>query len=79
MAVDTRNKRASVIGIAAVLAAVLPAPDATVAQADRQHVAYCYSGIEASATNAPYEEAPADRRIVLTGGLRVITLRPDDD
>lgn len=42
---DTRNKRASAIGLAFTALSVLPAPDAAVSQADRQHVAYCYAGI----------------------------------
>lgn len=52
MAVDTRDKRSSVIGINAPL---FPNPDGSLAtQADRQHVAWCYSGILAG--------APADDR-----------------
>jgi hypothetical protein len=47
MAVDTRNKRASVLGLTLAALAVLPAPDGTVAQADRQQVAWCYAGISA--------------------------------
>lgn len=44
---DTRNKRASAIGVAFVAALILPAPDATVGQPDRQHAAYSYAGIQA--------------------------------
>jgi hypothetical protein len=49
MAVDTRSKRASSVGIGLpfVLAPVLP--DGTIAQADRQHIALSYSGILATA------------------------------
>ena len=48
MAVDTRSKRASSVGILipSTLAPVLP--DGTIAQADRQHVAFSYSGIAAA-------------------------------
>jgi len=48
MAVDTRSKRASSVGILipSTLAPVLP--DGTIAQADRQHVAFSYSGILAT-------------------------------
>ena len=49
MAVDTRNKRASVLGFVFPLTLILPAPDAAIVQADRQHVAYSYSGISAEA------------------------------
>lgn len=49
MAVDTRNKRASCLGIARTPPTVFPNPDGTIAQPDRQHTAYCYPGITASA------------------------------
>jgi hypothetical protein len=45
MAVDTRNKRASVIGLAAATLLTLPLADASVGTADRPHVAYSYAGI----------------------------------
>jgi hypothetical protein len=41
---DTRNKRASVLGFALASLLVLPAPDGTIAAADRQHVAVSYAG-----------------------------------
>lgn len=47
MAIDTRAKRASVLGVAMAATLTLPAPDSTVGQPDRQGVAYAYSGIEA--------------------------------
>lgn len=47
MAVDTRNKRASILGIGLAAAIVFPNPDATVAQADRQQCARVYAGIDA--------------------------------
>ena len=45
MAVDTRSKRASVLGIGLAAALTLPLVDGTVAQADRQHVAFAYAGL----------------------------------
>lgn len=42
MALDTRNKRAS-----ALLLAVLPLADSSVALADRQQVTWLYAGVEA--------------------------------
>lgn len=48
MALDTRNKRASALGLIAGLALVLPTADSSIAQADRQQVAFSYSGIAAS-------------------------------
>lgn len=48
MAVDTRDKRASCLGIAGPYRVVFPNPDgATTEEGDRQQVAYAYSGIEA--------------------------------
>jgi hypothetical protein len=46
---NTRNKRASALGVTLAALVVLPAPDGTIAQADRQQVAYCYAGISAGA------------------------------
>jgi hypothetical protein len=53
MAVDTRSRRASVLGIALAVNLTLPLSDGTVGQPDRQHVAFCYPGILASATPSP--------------------------
>lgn len=47
MAVDTRSKRASVLGVAAAIVLTLPAPDGAVGQPDQQQAALCYAGIEA--------------------------------
>lgn len=46
---NTTNKRASAIGIGLAIRLVLPVPDASIAQADRQQVAYSYAGIRADA------------------------------
>lgn len=48
MAIDTRNKRASAIGIDSIRPHVYPNPDGSLNQADRQQIAYKYSGILAS-------------------------------
>lgn len=48
MPVDTRNKRSSAIQTMIPWRGMLPVPDGTVGQADRQHVAYIYAGISAS-------------------------------
>ena len=53
MAVDSRNKRASVLGFGLAALLVMPAPDGTIDQADRQHVAYSYPGITAGTPIAP--------------------------
>jgi hypothetical protein len=52
MAVDTRSKRASVLGIGLAAALTLPLSDGTVGQADRAHVALCYAGITAQQIGA---------------------------
>ena len=58
MALDSRDKRASALGVAvATFALVLPNPDgATLDQGDRQQVSFCYRGILAAAPGAdePY-------------------------
>jgi hypothetical protein len=56
MAVDTRQKRASAIGLGLAALLVLPAPDGTIDQADRQQAASAYAGILA----APSVEIPGD-------------------
>lgn len=51
MALDTADKRASSIGWGLAALLVLPSPN-TLDQPDRQHVAYSYRGIAASAPAA---------------------------
>jgi len=53
MAIDTRNKRASAIGIGLPFRAAYPAPDSTIDASDRLHVAFLYSGIAAGAGAEP--------------------------
>lgn len=48
MAVDTRNKRASVLGLTLAALVVLPAPNGSVTAPDRLHVSACYAGIAAT-------------------------------
>lgn len=45
MAVDTRNKRASAISTTLPWRGLLPAPDGTIDEYDRQQVAFVYAGI----------------------------------
>lgn len=56
MAIDTRDKRASVLGLGLASLLVLPAP-AALDQPDRQQLAYCYRGLSAS---APVVVTPID-------------------
>lgn len=44
---DTRSKRASSVGLLMACVLAPPLPDGTIAQADRQHISYTYSGIAA--------------------------------
>lgn len=53
MAIDTRNKRSSALGVNTAWRHMLPAPDGTIAQADRQAVALMYSGIAAANLTVP--------------------------
>lgn len=48
MAIDTRDKRASVLGFGLASLLILPAPG-VLDQGDRQQLAYAYRGIQASA------------------------------
>lgn len=80
---DTRNKRASAVGFALATLLVLPAPDGTVVQADRQHVSYAYAGIDAGAvTEFPSVTSTsltaAASAYTLTGAASAYTLTPAD-
>lgn len=46
MAIDSRDKRASAIGLALAWARTAPVPDGTLSAADRQHIAGAYRGID---------------------------------
>jgi hypothetical protein len=52
MAIDTRDKRSSCLGIDGSFRYVLPNPDGTINQPDRQHIAYVYRAISAGAVSA---------------------------
>lgn len=52
MAVDTRNKRASILGIGLAAALVLPSPDGSVDAPDRPHVSFTYVGFTIEAPEA---------------------------
>jgi len=62
--VDTATKRASVLSFGFPFGWVLPVPDGTVAQADRQHLLGYYGGIVA-------EEAAVDTVESATGSTRL--------
>jgi len=48
MAVDTKNKRMSVIGLALPVPSMLPDSDGTIGVSDRLHLLWLYSGIAAT-------------------------------
>lgn len=75
---DTRNKRSSAINVGSPWRGMLPAPDGTVAQADRQHAAFLYGGILAGSNvvtiNGPLYFAAAS--VYLPGMMRAGVYRP---
>lgn len=64
----TRNDRASILGFGLAALLVLPAPDGTVSQPDRQHVAACYSGITPAAQSST-AAAPGGAALVVADAL----------
>jgi hypothetical protein len=52
MAVDSKSKRFSLMNLCRTIGALIPSPDGTISSGDRQHFAFCYSGI-AFATPTP--------------------------
>jgi hypothetical protein len=87
MAVDTRDKRASVLGWGLASLLVLPAPGA-LDQGDRQQTAYSYRGISVaspveaepvvtvvvSATDRTIEVGATERLIVVRATTRDVTV-----
>lgn len=84
MAVNTRNRRASVIGLAVAARLVLPAPDGALVQADRQQTAYSYAGILAQplvifvATPDWVVQVPADDTVVRAPADDLVVRIPED-
>lgn len=84
MAVDTRDKRASVLGFGLAALLVLPEPG-VIDQPDRQHVAYSYRGIAAATPIPPSTVEPTvivvqaeSREIVVETDSRSIVIAADD-
>lgn len=71
MAIDTRDKRASVLGFGLAALVVLPAPG-TIDQPDRQHLAYCYRGIQAGVA-----QIAVGIQIIVAAEDRTITIVED--
>ena len=58
MAIDTERKRKSAATVATIWNAPSVVPDGTIAQADRQHIGWSYSGILAQAAGAAQTGRP---------------------
>lgn len=69
MAIDTRDKRASAIGVALPWRSLLPAPDGVLDQGDRQQVALHYRGIAAANPSPQAAEIPARPMMVVPGRM----------
>lgn len=65
MPIDTANKRSSAVNVGSPWRGLLPFPDGTIGQADRQHAALHYAGILAA--GAP--PAPAPAPVAAAGGI----------
>lgn len=76
MAVDTENKRRSVVYI-------LPVPDSDISLADRQQVAYIYSGILVNVVSTTPQSriynVPADDRVLVVATEENIYNIPAED
>lgn len=80
---DTRNKRASVLGLALASLAILPAPSSTPGAEVRQQLAYSYAGITTDTTvtgtaavTVPAPTVAVTARGVHTGTAAVAVLAP---
>lgn len=73
MAVDTRSKRASAIQTLIPYIVAPPAPDSTLDQGDRQHIALSYSGILSA---APVVATPILFAVPLRSTLFTVDARP---
>lgn len=71
MALDSRSKRASSIGIGLLFILAPPLPDGTLSQGDRQHIAVSYSGILAGVLDV----TPATSDLTVRVRARVSTIR----
>lgn len=71
MALDSRSKRASSVGIGLLWLLAPPLPDGTIGQGDRQHIAISYSGILAGELDV----VPATADLTVRVRARVSTVR----
>jgi hypothetical protein len=74
VSVDTRNKRASVVGFALAWAVFAPVPDGSIgAVADRVQIAHQYAGIAPSAPVAALNLRLSDTRLLVDDGRAYLT------
>lgn len=72
---NTRSKRSSAIGLGLAALVVIPAPDGSIDQPDRQHVTFCYAGISADVPVVVV--TPASRTYVVPSEDRVFYVAAD--
>lgn len=83
MAVDTRNKRSSAIGVSLPWRMRFPAPDGSFDAADRLHINVHYAGIGASSpVSVPYLDLILELdsqvdRVLFVDGLEAMLLEVD--
>ncbi len=70
MAIDTREKRSSAVHVMLPWRGMLPLPDGTISDADRQHVALLYSGIAVSAAVIIFGPFHAEAMQVFLAGMQ---------
>jgi hypothetical protein len=73
---NTRQNRSSAIGLGLAALVVLPAPDGSVALADRQQVTACYAGISAGVISS-YDFVEFDDVTVASAYFDDVTVEPD--
>lgn len=83
MAIDSERKRKSAATVAAVFLAVSVVPSGTIEQADRQHIAWSYSGIAAAGPIVPtipgLEWTVEVNRLHYTASVSRLHYTPDDE
>ena len=71
MAIDSRDKRASVLGLVLGLGRVQPLADGALGAADRLHLAGLYRGIAAATPTTPVESGPSITLAGVGGGVSI--------
>jgi hypothetical protein len=79
MAIDTRDKRASILMLALTFSRVYPNPDGALTNEDRQHMGYVYRGISIAATTLMALERAISRRIHSRVFGRVNRIDPNEE